>query len=220
MFSLANLFWCVFIASIAVCASAFVGLSISDFYHPMEMRGDLLFPLRQWAVAVPFITGIVVYRLWLRPQPLAPRVYYVGLSLLALTILLPVLPNLDSGYRQTYWLDESKYEIPWQYGPYNGSLDRGGKFFLVKVSIPDLVPRYDTQDKTIIIGKAVGFNHGQGGPAPDEMCSTQYSRLECQWQRGAFVFMASGDLDMFPADVSELMVSVADLLDSFEVPAP
>jgi len=220
MFSWVNLFWCAFIASIAVCGSAFVGLWISDFYHPMEMRGDLLFPLRQWAVAVPIITAIVVYRLWLRPQPLGPRVYITGLSLLALTMLLPVLPNLDSGYRQTYWLDESKHEIPWQYGPYNGSLDRGGKFFLVKVSIPDLVPRYDTQDKTIIIGKAVGFNHGQGGSAPDEMCTTNYSNMECQWRHGEFVFRVSGAADLFPSDISELMVSVADLLDSFEVPAP
>jgi hypothetical protein len=220
MFPWAILFWSAVAVSVAWCGSAFVGLGIGEFYHPMAARGDLFHPLRQGAVAAPILAAIAMFSLWLWLRPLAPRIYLIGLSVLAVTAFLPLLPNIDSGYRQVYWIDENRYEIPWQYGPYNGSPDRGGKYFLVKVSVPDLVPRYETQGETIIIGKAVDYNYGKGGAAPEEMCTMKYSRLECQWQRGNFVFMASGDADLFPSEVSSLMVSASDLLDSFEVSAP
>jgi len=197
-----------------------MGLAVSESYHPMAARGDLIYPLRQWAVIVPILAAIAVFSTWLRRGPLAPRIYLIGLSVLAVTALLQNFLRIDSDYRQVYWLDEDKYEIPWQYGPYNGNPERGGKFFLVKVSVPGLVPKYETQGATIIIGKAVDFNHGKGGTAPEEMCMTSHSQVECQWQRGNFVFIASGDTELFPPEVSGFMVSVADLLDSFEVSAP
>lgn len=215
----ATLFWIAVAASVAWGGSVFVGLGVGEFYHPMAALGDLFRPLRQAAIAVPILAAVAMFSLWLWRRPLAPRIYWIGLSVLLFAAVLPLLPKIDSGYRQVYWLEKEKHEIPWQYGPYNGSPDRGGKYFLVKVSVPDLVPRYETRGETIIIGKAVAFNHGEGGAPPEKLCTKNSSRLECQWQRGNFVFMASGDANLFPSDLTDLMVSAADLLDSFEVSA-
>ncbi len=100
-----------------------------------------------------------------------------------------------------------------------GALSRGGKYFLVKVSVSDLVPRYETREKTVIIGKAVDFNHGKGGPARVEPCRRQFSSMSCEWQRGDSVYSASGNAELFPSAMLVFMLSVAELLDGFEVSA-
>lgn len=83
--------------------------------------------------------------------------------------------------------------------------------------MPDLVPCYDTREKTILIGKAVDFNNGKGGPVREEPCRRDTSSLNCQWQRGDSVYTASGDAALSPRDVPVFLDRVADLLDSFEV---
>ncbi|OIQ34730.1 MAG: hypothetical protein BM559_04490 [Roseobacter sp. MedPE-SWchi] len=83
--------------------------------------------------------------------------------------------------------------------------------------MPDLVPRYETRAETLIMGKAVASNNGKGGPAGAELCRRDTSSLSCQWQRGDSVYSASGDAELFPNDMLAFMVSVADLLDGFEV---
>lgn len=186
----------------------------------MSARGDLLRPLRLGAIIVPIVAGVLMLCVWMRWHPLAPRFYLIGLFVVGVGGLLTLLPRIDSSYRQVYWLGSDRYEIPWQYSPFNGSTDRGGKYFLIKVSVPGLVPRYEAQGETFIIGKAVDFNHGKGGSAPAEVCKTNYSRLECQWQRDASVFIASGNANILRPNISALMPSVADLLDSFKVSAP
>jgi hypothetical protein len=184
----------------------------------MAGRGDLLRLLREAAVVAPILIAISMFFLWVWRRPLAPRIYVAGMFLLAVVSFLPLLPKIDSGYRQVYWLGEARHQIPWQYGPYNGSPDPGGKYFLVKVSVPDLVPVYETQNSTIIVGKAVDFNYGDGEAAPENMCMTRSHKKKCEWRRGNFVFIASGNPELFSTDISGFMVSVADLLDGFEVP--
>ena len=217
---MALLFWLGVGASVLWGGLAVIGLAVSEHYHPMAAHGDLLEPLRKGALIGPALTAVVMFSVWLQQRPLSNRAYLIGLSVLAAAALLPALPRLDSGYRQVYWLGDSRHEIPWQYRPYNGSPYRGGKSFLLRVSMPDLIPYYERTSDEIIIGKAVDFNFGDGGTAPTEMCAMIRERFTCEWQRGDFVFRASGRNELFPSDASGFMVSVADLLDSFEVPEP
>ncbi len=195
-------------------------MAVGESYHPMAVRGDLFHLLRQWAVAATILTAIVVFGLWLWRRPLAPRIYVIGLFVIGIISLIPLLPSIDSGYRQAYFLGDDKYEIPWQYGPYNGDPERGGQYFLVKVSVANLAPKYETQEDTIIIGMAVDFNYGTGGGAPEEICLVDNYNFSCQWQLGNSVFMASGEAKLFPSDVSGLLASAPDLLQSFKVSAP
>jgi len=220
MFSWAPVFWLALVALIFWSGWILAFADLGAFYHPMPTLGDFLWPLRKWSIVVPIASAITMLSIWLWRGPLASVYYLVGTAILAITALLPFFPEIDNGYRQVYWLDDTRYEIPWQYGPYNGSPERGGKYFLVKVSVPDFIPKYKTQKETIIIGKAVDFNHGKGGTAPDEICIRNHPRLECQWKRGDSVFIASGKKGLFPPEISDFMVSVADLLDSFEISEP
>lgn len=137
---------------------------------------------------------------------------------IVLAMSVQFLPYLDNGYRQVYWLGETKHEIPWRYSPFNGDEESGGRFFLVKVSAPSLEPQPHSRVQTIISGKAVDFNHGRGGEEPATPCSENRNRLNCEWMRGDYVYLAAGERELFPDDTSALLTSIVDLLDSFEVP--
>ncbi len=217
MFRISILFWCAIAVSFVWGGSVFVNLKVSEFYHPMAVRGDLFVPLRYGSIVLLVLAAVGVLGFWLGSRPLSRRHYQGGLIVIAIAACLPFLPRMDSGFHQHYWLGETRYEIPWQYSPYNGSPEPGGKYFRVKVSMPDLVPRYETRAETLIMGKAVASNNGKGGPAGAELCRRDTSSLSCQWQRGDSVYSASGDAELFPNDMLAFMVSVADLLDGFEV---
>ena len=220
MFSKATYFWCAAVVVGVVLGAVCISQIVSEFYHPMAVRDDLLSPLRRWGFTVPIIAAVTVGGLWYWRDTVPSRVYDVGLVLPVVTCLLAVLPKLDSGFRQTYWLGDERYEIHWQYSPYNGSSDRGGKYFVLKVSGPELTPRYETQNEAIIIGKAVDFNNGHGGAVPGEMCAMVFSRMTCQWKWAGSVYSASGKADLFPQILPEMMEAARDLLDGFEVVVP
>ncbi|MTI01781.1 hypothetical protein [Roseibium sp. RKSG952] len=138
--------------------------------------------------------------------------------IVVLAVSSQFLPRWDSGYRQTYWLGSSdKYEIPWQYGPYNGSLTAGGTYFLVRVSGHDLTPIYEMRSPYIIVGKATNFDLGKNVDAPGQTCTEDAINVRCQWKHGEFVYDVSGSIVDFPKDRQSLMNSVANLLDSFMV---
>ncbi|MFY2825242.1 hypothetical protein [Ruegeria sp. MALMAid1280] len=194
-----------------------IGYSVGSFYHPMPARGDLIFPIKASAVLVPTITAASIFLLWLMKRPLPRTMYFVGLLVLAVGCLLPLAPRLESGYKQTYWVMDQPHEIPWNYGPYNGQIERGGTYFLVKVSGPDWQPIYKSSGEEIIFGKASDFNFGEGGNAPTEICLPAEYRFRCQLKRGSFVYFASANVDLFPKDPLRFMSSAADLLDGFEI---
>ncbi|MGR3623515.1 hypothetical protein [Pseudophaeobacter sp.] len=212
-------FWLVSFATFSYGLNVYMWLIVGAHYHPMATKGDLFLPLRYGALILPCALAIIFLCLWSWRGPLSPRLYLSGIVILGLAALLPSLPRVDSGYRQVYWLGETRYEIPWQYSPYNGSKERGGKYFLVKVSAPELAPRYETREKTIIIGKAVDSNSYKGGPSSEDPCRGSSHSMECKWQVGDRVYSASGDAGLFPSDIPAFMASVADLLDGFEVSA-
>lgn len=214
MFKFSVLFWISFFAALVWCASVSVGVSVSQSYHPMAAKGDLFNPLRQWAVALVFLFGVGMYVFWTTRRPLASRVYQIGTVVLVLISLTPFLPRIDSGYTQTYYLDEQRYEIPWQYSPSGGQDESGGERFRARVSLPDLSLRYGSLSQTVTVTKALEFRD----EPRDEVCTVAGGSTRCEWQRGEYVYAVIGDAELISEDITEMMASVADLLDGFVVP--
>ncbi|MBG6204603.1 hypothetical protein IWQ48_005766 [Labrenzia sp. EL_13] len=198
----------------------YVSFAVGEVYHPNASLGDLLRPLKEAALFFPIIVIVFVFLLWLWRWPLSDKPYEIGLVLLIVAMILPWFPRIDSGFRQEYWLAQTPHEIPWQYSPFNGSKKPGGRSFLVRVALPDLLPEYETSEPTVIIGKAVDFNHGKGGAVPENTCIKDRDNARCEWRRGEFVYSASGSSKAIPPDLRSYMDSIANLLDGFEITEP
>lgn len=214
------LFWFAAFLSALWNGWAFINYSVGYAFNPMAAMGDSLRLIKETALLAPVPIAAMMLVLWLWRRPLSSRTYMTGIVLIAGATLLPLLPRIEGDYRQTYFLAETRHEIPWYYAPKKGSPEPGGTLFWVSVSFPDLEPRHRTQDKLIAIGKAVDFENGESGDAPRELCTKHQTYVECAWQRGDFVYRMTTHPDLFPADVPAFMVAVADLLDGFEVRAP
>lgn len=217
MIRLSTLFWLSALLSAIWNAWTFINYSIRKTFHPMAAKGDMLWQVKEVALLAPIPIAIIMFLFWLWRRPLTDRPYVTGLVLLVAATLLPWLPRIEGNYREVYWLAETQHEIPWYYAPYNGSSEPGGKLFWVSVSFPGLEPRYKTRDPLITVGKAVDFNNGKGGDAPQEPCTTYETYIKCEWRRGNFVYMVSTIPEHFPSDISAFMVEAANLLDGFEV---
>lgn len=211
------LFWFAAFFSAIWNGWMFFNVSLSAAYHPMSAKGDMLRLVKETALLAPIPIAVSMFLFWLWRRPLADRFYVIGLVLLVLATVLPFLPRIEGTYRETYWLGDTRHEIPWTYAPYNGSNAPGGKLFWVSVSFPGLEPRYRTRDRLITIGKAVDFNDGNGGGAPAEPCTRYQTYIKCEWRRGDFVYMVSTIPEDFPSDLPAFMAEVADLLDGFDV---
>ncbi|WP_160116720.1 hypothetical protein [Pseudovibrio ascidiaceicola] len=211
------LFWFAVVASVYWLGPVFVDHVVIETYSPMKARGDKLFYLRQTAVIIPILAGVVMFAIWLWRRPLAPLIYKSGLLVLALVALSPFLPRIETDFQQIYWIGQARYEIPWQYAPSKGSIRPGGGHFEVRVSIPDMTPQYESKQKTLAIGKASYFQTSYNLPGPAELCKPFFGKLHCQWLRGDVVYSATGHKDLFPDDLGSLMTSAKELLDSFQV---
>lgn len=217
MFPYPILFWLTGVLAIVWNGWTYISIAVGESYHPNASLGDLLRPLKEAVLFAPIVVLVFVFLLWIWRRPLPDKPYEIGLVLLIVAMILPWFPKIDSGYRQEYWLAQSLHEIPWQYSPFNGSKEPGGKYFLLRVALPDLLPEYETSEPTVIIGKAVDFNHGKGGAAPEKTCIKDGDNVQCEWRRGAFVYLVSGKYQAAPDDLTVFMGEVADLLDGFEV---
>lgn len=220
MFRWSVLFWIAVVAAIGWCVSVFFMSAVSESYFPMEAKGDLFQPLRMMMIVGVILTMIVMSVLEARRGPLAPLAYKIGLVILVLISLIPFLPRVDNGYEQTYFLNDQRHDVPWQYAPSSGKDVPGGRYFLARVALPDMGKNSHALSQTITIGKAIDVNNGRGGEIQNETCVTGKYNTKCEWQRGDFFYSASGDTDLFPSDVTEILTKAADLLDSFEVTSP
>ncbi|MEM9783148.1 MAG: hypothetical protein AAF899_11795 [Pseudomonadota bacterium] len=210
-----SIFWLSSPISILWCGYAFIGLGIREFYHPMAASGDLLHPLRQWSMLVPLVTVAVIFVCWLLRRPLSVGVYVAGTCCIVDSALLPLLPRVDSGYKQVYWIGDQQYQIPWQYGPFNGQDEPGGSHFLVRVSPEGWAPRYVTDKKTIIVGIASDWSTWRNLSGSAEICSIEEYRFQCQWSNGRISYHASGHPDLTPINPEAFAIEVTELLDGF-----
>ncbi|MBO6508497.1 MAG: hypothetical protein JJ979_08470 [Roseibium sp.] len=157
------LFWLAAIVVIVWSGWTYINFAVVEFYHPFSSRGDLLWSFKKTALLLPALLAAGVFLLWLRQRPLKSRVYQYGIAFLAVATALPWFPKIDSEFRQEYWLAETRHDIPWQFAPFGGNPDPGGKSFLIRVSLPDLEPEYGTSDPTVIVGKSVVLDSFHGG---------------------------------------------------------
>ena len=207
------LFWIATAASILWSGAALLVHSvINGTYHPLAVKGDLLIPV---AAAVPVLTAIAITCLWARRQRLGPTPYAAALAALAVGAVLPFTGlRIDSGYRETFYLGDTRYEVPWQYDPATGTRAPGGTHFSIRATLPDLIPRYDTDASWITLTVATDYNFGKGGDAPEETSRLDRFHFECEWKRGDRVYRAFGDHDLRPDRIEPLFDPIADLLDS------
>ena len=198
---------------------ASINVGVMGFYHPMAALGDARHFMREASVLIPAAVSIFVCALWLWRRPLPKAVYLTGLVPLVLAAALPLLPKVESGYEQSYWLGDLEYRIPWAYGPYNGRSQPGGSYFLIRVIGPNLKPIYRGSGDHLIVGKATDFDYGRGGAAPETVCASDGTRFRCEWRTGEDVYFFSTYTDNTPADPEALLQPIEDLMDGFAVDA-
>ncbi|GLQ18105.1 hypothetical protein [Maritalea porphyrae] len=218
---LAIVFWIVVLAAIAWCGMHSIEMMIYASYHPMYARGDLLYPLRVSSIPLLILTSIVVASLWLWRRPLQHLIYALGMFVAASISLTIVLPRVESGYKQIYYVGEERFEIPWQFSPYSGSPDLGGKDFRIIATIPELIPEYDTREKTVTIGISIKEFPERAETNSGSTCSLadSYGRISCRWPYGKYFLDVSGDQRLFAEDKSGLYPAISALFDSFRVEA-
>ncbi len=183
----------------------------------MAALGDSLSFVRRNSVAIPILVALSIPILWFWWRPLNEWIYVVGVSALCIAAAIPLLPRIDSGYEQTYWLGTQRYSIPWQYAPRNGSKQPGGKFFIVEVRGPDLTPAYSGRGEKWTIKKAVVATGSNDGTLRIDNCDTSKRNSRCEWKRGLYVYSTSTAALHFDDNPEEMMQSVEKLLAGFQV---
>ena len=215
-------FWSAVAVSLWWCGEAYVHGAIGNTYHLMSTLGDSMYTLRTGAIVIPIAVALMMLALWLWRRPLAPPTYVLGLIPLGIAVALTYLPRVESGYEQTYWLENQRHSIPWVYGPYNGNPERGGDYFLIRVWGAELTPYYQATQHAknhLILQKTVDFNHGKGGPPPENNCVADESHFRCEWRRGDYVYAMSIKAGSAPTEPSLFFQPVEELLNSFETDA-
>lgn len=213
------LFWALAAVTMLWCGMASVGSSVSEFYHPMSVLGDRLHSVRAASISIPILVSITMLVLWVWRRRLSRRIYLLGMVPLVVAAALPILPRIDSGYEQSFWLGEQRHSIPWGYGPFNGHAQPGGTHFLVRVRGPDLRPFYRSEGDWFTIGKALDFRHERVGIPQGNVCDSDW-HVRCEWKSGDYVYSLSVAAASSPVDPQTLFRPIEDLLGSFETDTP
>ncbi len=170
---------------------------------------------------IPIVVALSMAILWFWRRPLAPIFYLLGLGPLAAAVAITFLPRVESGYEQVYWLENQRHSIPWMFGPFNGDPQRGGEYFLVRAWGKKLAPYYERGGQRpkdhFILGKFTAFNHGKGGPPPENNCVAGGHNFRCEWQKGDYVYAMSINAKSAPANPQSLFQPIEELLNDFEV---
>lgn len=103
MFRWSVVFWLALVPAFVWLGSVSINDGINEFYHPMSVKADLLFPIRSKAMLGIVLLAFVMFVMWMWRRPLSSRIYQVGIVALVLISLLPMLPKIDNGYKQTYF---------------------------------------------------------------------------------------------------------------------
>jgi len=176
----AALFWSVVLCTVVYFGWMFISVSVSRFYHPMSSLGHVGIA---WfcTFAVLALAAVITAVVWIwRGSHHDCRHRYLIGALAVAAVVGGHITSLfvETGYRQTYWVADTRHEIPWQYSPYNGSREPGGLFFLVEVAPEDFAPRYDAAGAdTVILMKATDHDYGKSSEAPEKICQTDDNQI-------------------------------------------
>lgn len=214
-YRLAILFWAMVAVTFILCVLAYINGGISEFYHPMAAHGDRFFVFRKYAISVPILASIIVFLLWGFRRPLLNKIYIFGLIPLFVAGAMTIFPNIDSEYKQSYWLGDQEHSIPWQYSPFNGQSHHGGTYFLLKVRGLDLTPKYGGLDNEFIIGKSIDAQHDRF--KLDKDCAIERQNTFCEWKSGRYYYSIYARTSNFSEDFRPYFQPVVQLLDSFDV---
>jgi hypothetical protein len=211
-------FWGTVAAAVVYFGWTFINVIVNRFYHPMPARANLG---NNWfeafALTALFTMITAAFWAWRRSGRARRRAYSIGaLALIVIAVAQFASFFVTTDYRQTYWLDEVRHEIPWQYSPDRGSDEPGGTFFLIEVASTDFTPRYEAaRANTVKLGKGIA-DDGQSDEAPEGVCRTdEYGNTRCWERRGRFVYSLSGKAEHLPSNPAMLLERTQRLLDSF-----
>jgi len=217
----AALFWSVVSCTVGYFGWMFISVSVSRFYHPMSFHGHVGTAwLGTFAVLALAAVITAVVWIWRGSHHDCRHRYLIGaLAVAAIAGAHFTSLFVETGYRQTYWVADTRHEIPWQYSPYNGSREPGGLFFLVRVVPESFTPHYDAVGAdTVILMKATDYDYGKSSEAPEEICQTdEHQNTRCAMRVGRFVYSISGKGEYMPTEVVQSLGRVQVLLDGFEV---
>lgn len=135
LFSLASIWWGVEII---------IASGIGNFYHPNAAKANLG---AQYAgsIALAILANWLIVMLFMYRRSAKTKFKWLCLGFcifLSLVFTLGQLRQQNSNYKITYFIEDDAYQIPWEYNPINGSPNRGGTYFVIRVSYPDFAPQY------------------------------------------------------------------------------
>jgi len=220
MHFLKNPFWQRALLTFIWCGFISLEYTVFGFYHPMIALGDRLHVLRISSILIPILVSFIMYGLWLWHGILSDRAYKIGTYLFLFAAALPFLPRWDNSYEHSYWLGEQRHSIPWEYDPYIGDEQPGGRRFLVRVRDLELTPYHAGEGDDFLIWKAVDFDHGNGGSGPENPCNIAENLIQCEWKEGDYVYSFSYMTNNASKDPYTILPAIVELMDSFETDDP
>lgn len=182
----------------------------------MAANGDLFHPLRTWAFLLPVLIILIAIGSFVLRRPLSKRFYWVSLFVIVVAALLPLLPNVDNGYKQAYWIGDDMYSIPWRYAPYNGKDAPGGKSFVIQLKPTSLKPLHSSDEGgtiTVIVSSDTSVFDAQ--PNGDAFCVLEDPSSPCFWTKGDRSFRVSGDTEHIPIDAETFAKRIEALIEGF-----
>ncbi|NRB01549.1 MAG: hypothetical protein HRU32_17365 [Rhodobacteraceae bacterium] len=211
-------FWLAFalLAPLGIWFWVMHGVRIS--YHPGAAKGDLLNPLRQMAWLGIILTPVIMIAVTkLRPGR-ASMAYTLGGIVLVVWALLPILPRIDNGYKESTCIEGQRYEIPWQYNPEEiRETCAKNTYFIVRASLPELRPQYAEGDRAVL-SKRAAQQRLPNDVHDDLTCVIQNSSWQvCRWSKAGFTYQVEWSERQLPELTPDLQDQIVDLLDSFNV---
>ncbi|MGI3169376.1 hypothetical protein ACRARG_09505 [Pseudooceanicola sp. C21-150M6] len=214
------LYWIAVTLVVVYLAIAYANIEISRAYHPMAVMGAVG---GRWFLIFPVLALIAVLRTsyMVRKHPARRvRARIAGCAAVGLTVLCQIGTNsLNTGYRHSVWIEDSRYEIPWEYAPGGTTSPDADGWFVVEVAPDGLTPKHRSgRAETISLTKAATHFEAPSGGLQDGCDVSEFDTTACLLVRDPFIYKITGRTGALPDNPEQLFVGVVELLDGFAVP--
>lgn len=192
-----------------------VNAGITEFYHPLLAKRDLLFPLRTYAPLGILAVAVAVLTLWVLRRPLPAQHYKIAFACAVSITVIVSLPPIDNDYTVEFDAGTRQFAAPWQYKPVIGkSVTAKQGFLRISVVGNDLQPEYTTQSDDIFLSVSRG-QQGSFDPAAP-LCAAAAKAMDCEWHYGGLRYTAFSSESPAPLKPEQFKSKVVALFDSFE----